>query len=30
MSNTQIFDALEAAENGSDLLMVLEAIAALY
>ena len=30
MSITQIFDALEAAENGSDLLMVLEAIAALY
>ena len=30
MSITQCFDALEAAENGSDILLVLEAIVALY
>ena len=29
MSITQIFDALEAAENGSDILLILDAIEAL-
>jgi hypothetical protein len=30
MSKTQVFDALETAENGSDMLLILDAIAALY
>jgi hypothetical protein len=30
MSKTQLFDALETAENGSDILLILEAIEALY
>jgi hypothetical protein len=30
MSITQCFDALEAAENGSELLLILDAVVALY
>ena len=30
MSKTQLFDALETAENGRDILLILEAIEALY
>jgi len=30
MSKVQLFDALETAENGSDILLILEAIEALY
>jgi hypothetical protein len=30
MSKVQLFDALDSAENGNDILLVLEAIEALY
>jgi hypothetical protein len=30
MSKVQLFDALETAENGADILLILEAIEALY
>jgi len=30
MSKTDLFDALETAENGNDILLILDAIKALY